>query len=399
MYLSPLHRTAFAVMLTMAASFVPARAVPSRHISIVEATSSANAAAPIWGVAGGYRSEWLPTLKASGMSFALVELRWQDAEPGMDVFDASYLASINAQASALRNAGFSLMLNLGMDYAPSWLLDQPGARFVDQSGHVHTSTNEPNLVFATGYRAYFNRYAARVLATLGTNFVTVRVGGGHWGELTFPREYGPDGKVVNSYWAFDRFAAASSPVPGWRPGQLSPNGEARKFLNWYLTSLTNFQNWQVKAIRAVYPGRIAVLYPSWGMRSGDFDRAVATNLSGTSRPEINGEVQSGIDHARQVAALSDPSTAVWCTWADERTVDQSNPAPIGELSALAAAKGLPLMGENTGGQVDAAAMARLRDNARDYRMTHVLWIRAATLMSGSSAAGPVDLASASSVTR
>ena len=60
-------------------------------------------------------------------------------------------------------------------------------------------------------------------------------------------------------------------MPGWRPGDPSPRGEARKFLGWYLDMLTRYQNWQVRALRRSYDGPVAMLYASWGMRPGDFD--------------------------------------------------------------------------------------------------------------------------------
>ena len=59
-----------------------------------------------------------------------------------------------------------------------------------------------------------------------------------------------------------------------------------------------------------------ILYPSWGLRPGDIELALATGLDGTSPPELNGEVQRGYDFARQVAALSDPNLILTTTWLD-----------------------------------------------------------------------------------
>src|SRR5439155_24884106 len=104
----------------------------------------------------------------------------------------------------------------------------------DQNANVYTGSDEPNLVWATEYRSLAAAYTAKVFNELGSDFYAVRVGGGHWGELTYPATFGSNGRVKNSYWAFDADAARSDPVPGWKPGQASPNGEASKFLNWYL---------------------------------------------------------------------------------------------------------------------------------------------------------------------
>ena len=236
--------------------------------------------------------------------------------------------------------------------APDWLLKLPGARYVDQYGDSFTDEPIPNLVFGSSLRPIAQQYLNELFSIAGTGFSNVRAGGGTMGELSYPYEFTSTGKVRNLYWAYDVNAAAQDPVPGWRPGSLSPNGEAQTFLSWYLNRLASFQNWQVQALRtAGYQGHIAMLYPSYGMRSGDFNAAVATNLSGTSSPEINGEVQRGYDFARQITALTDPGVVVYSTWGD-------NPAPVQYLAGLAAAKHLSFMAENGGGnsaaQIDVA---------------------------------------------
>jgi hypothetical protein len=100
-------------------------------------------------------------------------------------------------------------------------------------------------------------------------------------------------------------------VPGWTPGNPSPNGEAAKFLDWYLDSLVDYQNWQISSLRATgYNGKIMMLYPSWGIRPGQIEEAVATNLNGTTSVEKNGEIQRGYDFARQVRAIEDPKVVL-----------------------------------------------------------------------------------------
>src|SRR5205814_8669492 len=133
-------------------------------------------------------------------------------------------------------------------------------------------------------------------------------------------------------------------------------------------ALTDFQNWQVATVRRSYNGYIAVLYASWGMRSGDFDRTVGDNLCGQSSPEINGEVQRGYDHARHVGAITDPGAAVWVTWAEKS-------GTISFLAQLAAAKGLAVMGENSGGDT-LTQMQTAVGTARQYRLAAFRWIRA-----------------------
>jgi hypothetical protein len=307
----------------------------------------ANAEAPATpshvGIIGNYEDDDMRSMRGAGRAAdALVELEWAQAEPARGHYDESYLDRVAARIATLRAMGYTISLNTGVQNAPEWLLRLPGARFIDQFGHAYRDSNEPNLIFGTGYRYLAVRYLRKVFARLGGDFSIVRAGGGHWGELTYPFQLDPaTGRLRNLYYAFDVNARAKNPVPTWRPGQPSPSGAATRFLSWYLNSLAGYQNWQITALRkAGYPGRVAVLYPSYGMRGGDFERATATNLAGTSSPEINGEVQRGYDAKRQINALRDPAVVVYGTWAE-------NADTVSHLAGLAAAKGLPVMAETS----------------------------------------------------
>jgi hypothetical protein len=339
-----------------------------------------------WGVAGGYTGLSYTTLRASGARFALAEVQWAQVEPAPGRFDRAYLDQVLRNIRAMKAAGLQVELNIGLDVAPSWLLKKPGARFVDQHGRIYRATPEPNLVWDAHLRAYAASYIQRLFATLGTGFSVVRVGGGHWGELTYPRELTASGRVTDSYWAFDRAARSQSPTPKWRPGMKGSTATATRFLNWYLDSLVRYQNWQVQTVQRWYRGRVAVLYPSWGMRAGDFAAAVRTRLNGTSSAERNGEVQSGIDHERQIKHLASRSVAVWCTWGDAPSMP-GNISPADELARLARATHRPFMLENTGSDVSVAAMMRLRAAAIRNSANDVLWVRAANLLAGSRALG------------
>jgi hypothetical protein len=307
-------------------------------------TTAVAAARPALGVIGNYSDADLLSMRAGPAADALVELEWAQAEPVRDHYDERYLDAVAARIAGLRAMGYTISLNTGVQNAPAWLLNLPGARYVDQYGQTYTDSNEPNLIFGTGYRRLAVRYLKKVFARLGGDYSIVRVGGGHWGELTYPSRLDPaTGRLRNLYYAFDVNAKAASPAPWWKPGQPSPHGQAGRFLTWYLNSLVRYQNWQIAALRrAGYPGPVAVLYPSYGMRSGDFGRAVATNLGGTSSPEINGEVQRGYDAARQIRALDDPNVVVYGTWAE-------NADSVTYLSGMARAKGLRSMAETSDG--------------------------------------------------
>ncbi|MFG1993945.1 beta-galactosidase [Actinoplanes sp. NPDC048988] len=300
--------------------------------------AAAGAATASLGIIGNYSDADMRSMRsAGGAGDALVEMNWSQAEPAPGQFDVRYLDSVAARAATLRAMGYTISLNTGIQSAPAWLLARPGARYVDQNGVTYTGGREPNLVFGTAYRPLAVRYLTRVFQQLGTDFSLVRAGGGHWGELTYPSSE----KQRNLYFAFDVNAARLNPVPGWKPGQPSRAGQAAKFLNWYLNALAGYQNWQITALRqAGWAGTVAMLYPSYGMRAGDFDKAVATNLSGTSSAEINGEVQRGYDATRQIGALKDKKVAVYGTWAE-------NADTVAYLAGLARGKGLPVMAETT----------------------------------------------------
>jgi hypothetical protein len=323
-------------------------------------------AGPAWGVAGGYTSSQLSDLAVRGLRVTLVEMSWANAEPHEGVWNESYFDSVRQQAAAMRALGLKPILNFGMHHAPAWLLAKPAARFVNQNGAAYTASDEANLVFTKSLRGYAEQYLGKLFTELGSDWFAIRVGGGHWGELQYPGQKGTDGKW--QWWAFDQSALSQSPVPSYRPCAGSA-AQAGSFLGWYLDALTDFQNWQVASVRRYYTGPIAVLYASWGMRSGDFDKAVAGNLCGTSSAEINGEVQRGFDHARHVGAVTDKGVAVWGTWADQ-------PGTISYLAGLADAKGLAKMGENSGAD-DVTKMSQAVGYAKQYGLKTLVWIRAA----------------------
>jgi hypothetical protein len=296
----------------------------------------------VLGLIGNYSDAELRGMSSAGADDALVEMSWAHAEPVQGRYDERYLDSVAARIGRLRALGYTIAFNAGMHEAPGWLLKLPGARYVDQHGQAYTDSTEPNLVFGTEHRILAIRYLRKVFTRLGGDFSIVRVGGGHWGELTYPAKVDPaTGRLRNLYYAFDVNAKLRNPVPTWKPGQPSPAGQAARFLKWYLDSLTSYQNWQIAALRSAgYAGSAAVLYPSYGMRAGDFERAVATNLAGTSSPEINGEVQRGYDATRQVAALADRRAVVYGTWGENQNT-------VTYLAGLAKAKGLRAMAENS----------------------------------------------------
>ena len=264
----------------------------------------------------------------------------------------------------------------------------PDAAYVNQYGDTYDDASfgagRANVIWNDTVRSRTGRYIARALADFGADFWGIRIGGGHYGELGYPTASWAGRS--NTYWAFDANAAKSNPVPGWKPGSASPNGEAAKFATWYLGRLSDYAVWQAQTVRAFYPGRIIALLPSWGIRPGQLGGALAGNLAGTTSAEINGEVQRGYDHAGQVAALAPLGVTISTTWleadyGDDSGTDQTGWSPGRWLSSLAQGHGLSAFGEN-GGQDLQPEMVLCADRVIRYGLLGMLWYRESELFGG-----------------
>lgn len=353
------------------------------------APTSATSAALAWGLIGNDGLH-LGEERAAGITVKVLSLSWRKYMTGPGTVDAAYVARKRAELAALRAAGFEVILSLGYHDTPGWILALPDSRYVNQYGEKYgdgtQDLGDANLVFNPVLREHLAAYFARLFADLGTDLAAVRVGGGRYGELTYPpAELLGHG---NNYWAFDAHSVTGNPVPGWRPGDLSPNREAGRFLEWYLDALADYQTWQIETIRRSYAGRIMVLYPSWGIRPGQVALAVADNLAGRTSAELNGEIQRGFDFARQVGAIADPGVVVTTTWLDadwsrDGGTDSRYWSPVHFLASLAAANPVrpALYGENTG-QGSAAVLASTRAQAGRFGLLGFAWYREAELLAG-----------------
>jgi hypothetical protein len=345
----------------------------------------------IWALIGNELERYSDE-RAVGISAKTFELHWREYFPTEGGPDLAYVARKRAELRRVRAAGFQVILSLGYHDPPSWVHGYPDSYYVNQFGERYLpveslDNGDVNLVFNPDMRALVERYMAQVLGDFGTDFMAIRLGGGRYGELTYPpTRYGA---TINAYWAFDAQALARSPTPHWKPGLPSPNGEAAAFLGWYLDQLVDFQSWQIAALRRSYRGTAMMLYPSWGIRPSQFEAAVATDLNGSSSAEINGEIQRGYDFARQIAAIDDPGIIVTTTWLDADASRDDGPdqrywSPVKFLASLAAAHPLRLQvfGENTG-QGDPAAMERSARQMVRHGLLGMAWFRESELSSRS----------------
>ena len=326
---------------------------------------------------------------------ATVELAWDQYEPTAGAFSQTYVRTTTERMGEFRKKGFRIVLDLGVQYPPAWVRKIEGAQYRNQYGAAYEArepgANGVNAVFCAKVRETQERYVAHALKEFGAECAVVRLGWGFSGELNYPSF--KFGDQPNCYWGFDAIAqgaapglpkgVAACPVPGWKPGEASADhARARQFAEWYMASLQNYHDWQIDTVRkAGYPGKLALLYPSWGIRPGQLEAAVKNNLAGTTPPEKNGEVSRGFDFARYIDGIHDPDVIVYCTWMDSDpkfSDDQGDvPArwsPAHWLASLALRHKPPLdaWGENTG-RGDVAAMKLTLERARTYHMLGAMW--------------------------
>jgi len=328
---------------------------------------------------------------AAGVTVGSLELNWSSYEPAPGQFDGNYAAQQVARMNGLRAAGLNVVLDVGMQYPPAWVFNVDGnTRFVNQYGDVwHGSLSEdvPNAVFDGAVRDAESAYIARVAADFGDNFYAIRAGGLLQNELRYPPA--TVNGHSNSYWAFDGGAQAHSPIPGWRPGQAG-SAQATAFLNWYLSALTDFQTWLIGTYRSHFGSAwLQLLKPSWGLRPGDFEAAVAANLDGSTKAAGWGTLAMGLDWQRQVNAIGDQHVMLYGSWM-ERGDDGGSPAtmaPAHYLATLGAARGLRTAGENADAGDSAAMMATVVQRARAWNLAGLMWLDEPSLFGGGASLG------------
>jgi len=293
-----------------------------------------------------------------------LELNWGAYEPADGAFSSSYASDARNRLGAMRAAGMKVVLGLGLQYPPSWVFNYPNSRYVDQYGNT---ANVVNLTWNSTLRQKADAYLARVNADLGLNsFWAVRVGSGGNVETLYPDEAGR-----NAYWGYDANAQASSPLPGWKPGQTTLNGspvtttQVAAWYDWYLNSLVDGVNWQIAAYKALgFTGFLQVLMPGVGSRPSEYNAAIAGYLGGAGdgnqtmgrgavwdRVLAKIAVKTGV--VAYVSSMADGSGGNdLCTSSDSNVSPTSttvlNWSATRWISYNADRYGLPKMGENPG---------------------------------------------------
>jgi hypothetical protein len=333
----------------------------------------------------------LEEITAAGVDLVTFHVQWSRFAPVEGEIDQDYLAELRDTLAAYRQADVEVVLSTGVHHPPDWVLDRPHSRFVNQHGEPYAPRESgkriANMVFNGAMRDQQAAYLGQLFTEFGTDFHGVRLGGGWYGSVTYPDPVDED--RTNSYWGFDAIALGevdglpagmtANPVPDWTPGTPSADDEAERFVEWYLDSLRHYHDWQIATVREHYDGRLLMVYPSWGIRPGQLEEAIAGDLDGTTSVERNGEVQRGFDFARFIGGIDDPGVVVYTTWLDaepeaDDTDDQRYWTPVKYLAHLARDRERPLevVGQNSGS--DGPDVLELTfDQADEHGLDAIVW--------------------------
>ncbi|MGY1710116.1 hypothetical protein ACI8AC_11470 [Geodermatophilus sp. SYSU D00758] len=325
-----------------------------------------------------------PDLDAAGVGAVTLSVPWSRAQPRPGDLDEDFLRRIDEVQRVARGSGLELALSPGLQYPPGWVEDLPGARFVDQHGRTWrgpAGDDVVDAVFNPEVREAQGEYL-RLLAEHASEWrvAGVRIGGLARGELHYPPV--DRSAVRNTYWAYGVAARAQCPVPWYRPGEGSRE-DAAVFLAWYLGALREYGRWQMTTARELFGDgpRLLVLMPSWGIRPGEVEVAVAAGLDGTTTGERRGTLTEGLAWEQQVLdAAAVPGADVCTTWLDAE--DQGNSlgdiGPGRYLAGLAGRHGLGVWGENTGGN-DTGDLRRCVRLVQELGLQGLFWMGAEDL--------------------
>ena len=351
---------------------------------VTECVERRNAPNPWFGVLQA-SGRHLASESQAGLSLLSLELNWDQYEPEQGKFDGSYIEEQRQKLRAFCRAGFAVVLSTGLSHPPSWVFKlDPNTYYVNQYGDrfdpSDSGKKSANAVFNPSVRQAQATYLARVAADLGDSFYAIRVGGGPYGELHYPfADYNGHG---DSYWAYDANAQKDSPVPGWKPGQGS-QADARRFWDYYASKLRDYETWQVETYRRSFSGWLEMLFPGWGIRPGEVDKAVEGRLGGGTAAEKEGAMQQSTDFASQVENLSDQHVVVYSTdlGASDRGTTSSTVSPIRYLHDLASRANLPVAGENQGSGDSVEVMRLCINRVKIMGLMGMMWLDEPQLVS------------------
>jgi hypothetical protein len=326
-----------------------AAAVLSLIGTSIAAGAGGTVRAPLLGVMG-VSGQHFGAERRAGVGAVTLDAAWSSAEPAPSRFSARYARSLQHRVAAAVAAGFEVILDPGLQYAPLWVFALGGTtRFVDQYGDTFTgapgSGNDvANGVGDSAVRAAegtYLRYLGRLFSA--GELYAVRAGGGPLGELRYPgATYHGHG---DCYWGYTTRPTGHDPSAPWVPGTGTP-AQAAQFLDRYDAALVRYGQWLDRVTYLDFDTTVVLLLPGWGERPGVATAEVASLLT-LPFDEFN----QGLDWTDLLGALPEPAhTVAYTTYLDAPpdTADPANVVPADFLASLATADHLALGGENTG---------------------------------------------------
>jgi hypothetical protein len=338
---------------------------------------------PILGVLG-VSGKYFSAERNAGIQAVTLNAAWSSAEPLPHRFSARYGQALRRRIAAATAAGFKVVLDPGLQYAPAWVFALGGpTRFVDQygdafSGAPGSGNDVANGVTDQAVRAAESSYL-RYLGSLipkGTLYA-VRAGGGPLGELRYPGA-NFDGHA-DCYWSFLTVGRAAAATGTWTPGTGTPE-QAAAFLAGYNAALVAYGDWLDQVTYEDFDTSVLLLLPGWGERPG-----VAAQEANSLLTLPYDEFNQGLDWTALLSTLPEPThTIAYTTFLDAPPdlADPSNVDPATFIASLAAIDHLRLGGENTGhGTLSDLDLSLQRAVA--LKFTLVQWMNEAQLVASS----------------
>jgi hypothetical protein len=320
------------------------------------------------------KAEYLPSAINAGIQVRSLELGWDLYEPQEGSWNRAYIDTRKAEYQQMLNAGTKVVLDVGLQYPPAWV--KAIRPWQDQYGHSYDGV--PNAIWSPVVREKIAIYIQHVFQDFGTGFFAIRLGSSGWVETLYPDNV-PGFQF--SYWAFDPDAMKSNPVPNWRPGQPSPNGEAQTFYNWYIQHLIDTVNWQQDVVRQYYKGYLLQIFTGQGVRPSQWNALIESNLTpvnlhiyAAERGAVWDRVLAGMRNRSQVviycSSIADNSAIAPSL--DEASADPTNWSSTHWIAYNADRYGLMKWGEN-GGHDDFTTMQIAFQQVEAYDLMGLIW--------------------------
>lgn len=276
---------------------------------------------------------------AAGVQIAMQTIAWNSYERSDGIFDEAYMAEIKSQIKMDLTAGMKVVISPAIHYPPHWVMNLPGARYINQynarapftwAGHFE----EPNFIFSQSVRDRVAQFETHVMKQLASdpaiglkNIWGVRYVNGSLGETLYPPADDQQ-RHPNSYWAYDTNAQGqgtdrpatipANPFPGWKPGntlyhdQPFSTAQVQQWYNWYLNAHIDFVNWHTRLYRDKnginYQGYLLLQTPGFGARAFEVKASVTSYLDGSQ--DLNATVARAAVWHKLFPALTNRTNVV-----------------------------------------------------------------------------------------